>query len=265
MATYVTWPPVGGGGGTNNVVMDSNTTETTAITLSGGGIATEAILVGKGSAITVTGAGSAAGAVVFGRNNTLSATTGLVDGVVLVGTGHSCVAGTSSVSGAIAIGTGVTIGTGAIGSITLGHSITNGTANSFLVAPGGNPSLFVPDQQYGNFFFHTNFPATVNAASYTMTPSDLLGGCFRFNLSSAVSVTPPTGADMDAFVAMTQNLWVGMTFLCFIQKLNAGNLVWTDNTGFTGAPQLLTHTAQTGQVYLIRRIGVNTWTHTRTG
>lgn len=262
---YVTWPPTGGGGGTNNMVMDSNTTETAAITLSGGGIATEAILVGKGSAITVTGAGSAAGAVVFGRNNTLSATTGLVDGVVLVGTGHSCVAGTSSVSGAIAIGTGVTIGTGAIGSITLGHSITNGTPDSLLVAPGGNPSLLVPAQQYGNYFFHTNFPSTVNAASYTMTPSDLLGGCFRFNLVGAVSVTPPTGAVMDAFVAMTQNLWVGMTFLCFIQKLNTGNLVWTDNTGFAGAPQLLTHSSQTGQVYLIRRTGVNTWTHIRTG
>lgn len=247
------------------MVMDSNTTETAAITLSGGGIATEAILVGKGSAITVTGAGSAAGAVVFGRNNTLSATTGLVDGVVLVGTGHSCVAGTSSVSGAIAIGTGVTIGTGAIGSITLGHSITNGTPNSLLVAPGGNPSLFVPAQQYGNYCFHTNFPGTVTATTYTMTPSDLLGGYFRFNATGAVAVTPPLGSDMDAYVGLTQNLWVGMTFLCFIQKLNTGNLVWSDNTGFTGAPQLMTQSSPTSQVYVIRRTGVNTWTHTRTG
>lgn len=266
-ATTATWQAYTGLNLINNLRFDagSNTTNTASVSSSGGGTTSEAFVLGKDSTITVTGAGSANNSLVVGSNTVVSATTGSIANSVFVGQGHACASAGSGTSGAVAVGSAITVAAGATNSITLGHSITNGTPNSFLVAPGGSPSLFVPDQQYGNFFFHTNFPATVTAASYTMTPSDLLGGCFRFNQVGAVSVTPPTGADMDAFVAMTQNLWVGMTFLCFIQKLNTGNLVWTDNTGFTGTVQLLTQTAQTGQVYLIRRTGVNTWTHTRTG
>lgn len=266
-ATTCTWQAYTGLNLINNLRFDagSNTTNTASVSSSGGGTTSEAFVLGKDSTITVTGAGSANNSLVVGSNTVVSATTGSIANSVFVGQGHVCASAGSDTSGAVAVGSAITVAAGATNSITLGHSITNGTPDSLLVAPGGNPSLFVPAQQYGNYCFHTNFPGTVTATTYTMTPSDLLGGYFRFNATGAVAVKPPLGSDMDAYVGLTQNLWVGMTFLCFIQKLNTGNLVWSDNTGFTGAPQLMTQSSPTSQVYVIRRTGVNTWTHTRTG
>lgn len=263
--SYVTWPPSTGGGAINNVLLDSNTAETSAISASGGGTTTEAVIFGKGSTITVTGAGSANGAVVLGRNNAASATTGFIDGLVFVGTGHSCASGSSSTSGAIAIGTAITIGAGAISSITLGHSVTNGTPNSFLVAPGGNPSFMVPDPQYSNFFFTTRQLVSIGATTYTLSPNELLAGRVVFNAGSAVQVTLPTGSDMDSYIAMTQNLWVGMSFICYVAKLNTGNMTWNDGTGFSNTALLLTQSANTAQTILIRRTGVNIWNAMRCG
>lgn len=244
------------------MVLDSNTTETAAITLSGGGIATEAILVGKGSTITVTGAGSAAGAVVIGPNTTLSATTGLVDGVVLVGNGHTCAAGTSSVSGAVAVGTGVTAGTGAINSITLGHAITNGTPGSLLVAPGGVPSFLVLDPAYGNFS-HTRVPYDYSGPGTTQTrsptPAQWLSGMLRLDNGSVINVNLPTGAGLDAFVGLTQNLWVGMTFFILISKTGAaGTCILFGSAGHTLVNFANVNT-NTSRLYVTYRTGVNTW------
>ena len=266
MATYVTWPAgAGGGGGVNNVILDSNSTETSSISSSGGGTTTEAIIVGKDSTITVTGAGSANNCLVIGPNMTVSATTGSVSASIFLGQGHICASGASTTSGAIVVGSAVTVAAGATNSITLGHSVTNGTRNSFLVAPGGNPSFMVPDPQYSNFFFTTRDLALISATTYTITPDNLLAGRLQFTASSAVQVTLPTGADMDSYIAMTQNLWVGMSFICYVVKTNTGNLIWNDASGFAMQTNLGTQSSNTGQTILIRRLGVNIWHATRCG
>lgn len=265
MSTYVTWPAGTGGGGVNNVILDSNSVETSSISSSGGGTTSESVVVGKDSSITVTGAGSADNVVVIGPNMRVSATKGSVANSVFLGQGHTCASGASTTSGAIVVGSAVTVAAGATNSITLGHSITNGTPNSFLVAPGGNPSFMVPDPQYSSFFFTTRDLLSIGDTTHTLSPNELLAGRVVFNAGSIVQVTLPTGSDMDSYIAMTQNLWVGMSFICYVAKLNTGALTWNNGTGFTMQALLGTQASNTAQTILIRRLGVNTWNAMRCG
>ena len=257
-ATTCTWQAYTGLNLINNLRFDagSNTTNTASVSSSGGGTTSEAFVLGKDSTITVTGAGSANNSLVVGSNTVVSATTGSIANSVFVGQGHVCASAGSDTSGAVAVGSAITVAAGATNSITLGHSITNGTPNSFLVAPGGSPSFFCPAQ--GPPFWSTTNPNNSGTGAFTLTADEILSGYVLFTGSSAKTVTLPDGAVMDAAVGITQNLWVGMTILWCARNIGTGNLAFAAGTGhvmFNPANQPI----QTMRILVTRRTGVNAW------
>lgn len=263
-ATTATWQAYTGLNLINNLRFDagSNTTNTASVSSSGGGTTSEALVMGKDSTITVTGAGSANNCLVLGTNTVVSATTGTIANSVFVGQGHTCASAASTTSGAVVVGSAVTVDAGASNSITLGHSITNGTARSLLVAPGGVPSFLVLDPAYGNFS-HNRVPFDYNGPGTTQTrsptPAQWLGGMLRLDNASVINVNLPTGADLDAFVGLTQNLWVGMTFFILISKTGAaGNCVLFASAGHT-LVNFANVNSNISRLYVTYRTGVNTW------
>lgn len=263
-ATTCTWQAYTGLNLINNLRFDagSNTTNTASVSSSGGGTTSEAFVLGKDSTITVTGAGSANNSLVVGSNTVVSATTGSIANSVFVGQGHVCASAGSDTSGAVAVGSAITVAAGATNSITLGHAITNGTPGSLLVAPGGVPSFLVLAPAYGNFS-HTRVPYDYSGPGTTQTrsptPAQWLSGMLRLHNGALINVNLPTGADLDAFVGLTQNLWVGMTFFILISKTGgAGACILFGSAGHTLVNFANVNT-NTSRLYVTYRTGVNTW------
>lgn len=255
-ATTATWQDINTLNLVNNLRINANTTNTASISSSGGGTVTDAIILGK-STTTVTGAGSANKSLVLGTGTTVSATTGSIANSVFIGQGHTCTSAASTTSGAIAIGSALTVSAGASNSVTIGQSLTNGTSNAVLIGTNGNPAMLILDPTMGTTVFKTQ-NATYAGTSVTLTAADVLGGRVGFSSSSAVAVTLPTGASMDAHVAITQNLYVGMTFFLAVTKTNTQGITFTPGTGFQFIGSQSMPTTCT-RIMVVYRNGVNDW------
>ncbi len=252
----------------NTVVLGPNT----VISGTGAGTCNASTFVGSGNTASLAG-GDMDNCQLLGQGNTLTTTSGSVTSTTMAGRGNTFnnttgsginngIFGSSNTVNNGCNNNGIygrsnTISAGVTYSVTIGQGLTNGTSESILMGTNSNPLMIVCPAAYGNVAIlrlkwdNTTFPVTATAAQW-------LGGYQVHNTAAALTLTVPTGADLDAYVAITQNLFINMSFTIVIRKSGTGSITFTASAGHT-LPGIAAQALATTRYYVCVREAAATW------
>jgi hypothetical protein len=140
----------------------------------------------------------------------------------------------------------------------LGNGLTNSVANSVQLGANATEAFRLMDPLVGSHSFKL-VAGNSNAATYTLTATDCVGGYFTLGNAGPVTLTFPTGAQLDAQAQLAGGLYPGLSFRLLLVQTNTQAISFTtDPAGLTS--YLGTGTPTTLDLIFYRTAVADTWT-----